>query len=232
MKRPQPTKVIDATVQRRLDRLERLIDDDYDESPAEFERKTGIKMAQVNQWFSGYRALRDKAVRRLEEVTDKPPGWFDGGQVVPTTEYLPGFKPLSIPLLAQAASMGPGADQLHDEVVVGRLTVSPQWVTRTIKPLTGIENLRFIHGYGDSMEPTFADGDILLVDAGVTDHRVDGVYVLEANDRIYIKRVRQRLNGSFEVSSDNPTVKTVDELNSPGARICGRVVWAWNGKKL
>lgn len=129
--------------------------------------------------------------------------------------------------------MGPGEDQMHDEVVVGRLTVSPQWVARTIKPLTKLENLRFIHGYGDSMETTFADGDILLVDAGVKEPKIDGVYVLEANDRLYIKRVRQRMNGSFEISSDNPNVKTVDVLDgSHQVNVLGRVVWAWNGRKL
>lgn len=35
-------------------------------------------MAQVGQWFTGYRALRDKALKRLEEQTKKPAGWFDG----------------------------------------------------------------------------------------------------------------------------------------------------------
>lgn len=149
------------------------------------------------------------------------------------TAFLPGFEQLSIPLLANSGSMGPGEDQLHDEVVVGRLTVSPHWVQRTIKPLTKLENLRFIHGYGDSMDPTFADGDILLVDIGVQEPKIDGVYVLEANDRIYIKRVRQRINGEFEISSDNPTVKTVDVLDgSAPVAVRGRVVWAWNGKKM
>lgn len=128
--------------------------------------------------------------------------------------------------------MGGGVDQLADEVVVGRLTVSPDWVSRTIKPLSNLRNLRFIHGYGDSMEPTFHDGDIMLVDIGIKDPDIDGIYVLEANDRIYIKRVRQRLNGEYEVTSDNPIVKTVDDLSAAGVSVCGRVVWVWNGKKL
>jgi len=149
-----------------------------------------------------------------------------------TAPYLPGFDGLSIPVLAQAGSMGTGVDQLIDEVVVGRLTVSPDWVSRTIKPLSNLRNLRFIHGYGDSMEPTFHDGDIMLVDIGIKDPDIDGIYVLEANDRIYIKRVRQRLNGDYEVTSDNPIVKTVDDLNAAGVKVCGRVVWVWNGKKL
>jgi len=89
----------------------------------------------------------------------------------------------AIPVMANSASMGPGTEQ-HDDVVVGRLTLSPSWISKTLKPLTKPENLRFIHGYGDSMEPTFVDGDILLVDAGAREVKVDGIYVLEANDRL------------------------------------------------
>lgn len=141
---------------------------------------------------------------------------------------------ITIPVLAGSGSMGPGADVLgHEDVVVGHLTLSPSWVTKQIKPLSAQENLRFIHGYGDSMEPTFYDGDVLLVDAGVRECKVDGIYVLSANERLYIKRVRQRMDGSYEISSDNATVKTVDVLdgNNP-VEVLGRVVWAWNGKKL
>lgn len=162
-----------------------------------------------------------------------PPAEAPAAAPAQVTEYLPGFEHLAIPLLANSGSMGAGEDQLHDEVVVGRLMVSPQWVQRTIKPLTKPENLRFIHGWGDSMDPTFCDGDILLVDAGVQTIRIDGIYVLEANDRIYIKRVRQRMDGNFEVSSDNSTVKTVDVLDgSRPINVRGRVVWCWNGKKM
>lgn len=162
-----------------------------------------------------------------------PPAEAPAAPPPQVSEYLPGFEHLSIPMLANSGSMGGGEEQMHEEVVVGRLTVSPQWVQRTIKPLTKPENLRFIHGWGDSMDPTFADGDILLVDVGIETPRIDGIYVLEANDRIYIKRVRQRMDGKFEVSSDNPTVKTVDVLDgSHTVFVRGRVVWCWNGKKM
>lgn len=83
MKRPEPSKPIDSTVMRRLDALERLINDEYSGKPKVFEEKTGVKMAQVGQWFTGYRALRDKALRRLEETTGKPEGWFDAQTISP-----------------------------------------------------------------------------------------------------------------------------------------------------
>lgn len=185
---------------------------------------------------------RPQGLLALARAYQCDPDWLDAGHgsapweaaalPAPPPPYLPGFESLSIPVLANAGSMGPGNEQLHDDVVIGRLTVSPEWALKTLKP-TSLQNLRFIHGYGDSMRGTYDDGDILLVDVGVQDPKIDGVYVLEANQRLYIKRVRQRIDGSYEISSDNPNIKTVDVLNGDQqVSVHGRVVWAWNGKKL
>lgn len=145
----------------------------------------------------------------------------------------PGEPTVTVPILANAGSMGGGMDALHEDVMVGALTLSENWVSKIVRP-SRQGALRFIHGFGDSMSPTFEDGDVLLVDTGVRDPQsIDGVYVLAANNRIYIKRVRCRMDGAMEVSSDNPTVKTVDVLNGDNALdVLGRVVWCWNGKKL
>jgi len=151
-----------------------------------------------------------------------------GGELLPTTAH-----GLKIPVLANAGAMGPGEEALHDDVIVGTLTVSPNWVSTRIRPSSD-KALRFIHAYGDSMAPTFGDGDVLLVDTGARDpSHIDGVYVLTVHERLFIKRVRQRLDGTIEVSSDNPTVKTIDVLNGDHQiQVLGRVVWAWNGKKM
>lgn len=140
---------------------------------------------------------------------------------------------LLVPLLANAASMGTGHELLNEDVLLGTLPLQPKWVQENLRPSSPM-NLRFLHAYGDSMSPTFEGGDILLVDTGQVDPRViDGVYALSANDRLYIKRVRQTLDGRLEVSSDNAKIKTVDELNGDNqVTVHGRVVWVWNGKRL
>jgi phage repressor protein C with HTH and peptisase S24 domain len=180
----------------------------------------------VQQWENGTSAPKRSRMKVVAQLLglqdDEAPALFSE-----STEG--GY---AIGVLATGASIGPGAEQ-HDEVVVGRLTLSPTWISKSLMPLTRPENLRFIHGYGDSMQPTFIDGDILLVDTGVQEVKVDGIYVLAANDRLYIKRVRQRMDGTFEISSDNATVKTVDVLDgSRPVDVLGRVVWVWNGKKI
>lgn len=43
----------------------------------------------------------------------------------------------------------------------------------------------------------------------------------------------QRIDGHYEISSDNPTVKTVDVLNGDNkVNLLGRVVFAWNGSRM
>lgn len=140
---------------------------------------------------------------------------------------------IRIPLLANCGSMGPGNEVLDADYVVGDLALSEHWINQHIRP-GNIRELRFIHAHGESMAPTFSDGDVLLVDVGSRDpSSIEGVYVLEANEKIFIKRVRMRMDGSTEVSSDNINIKTVDVLNGDHQlRVLGRVVWAWNGKKL
>ena len=138
-----------------------------------------------------------------------------------------------IPILANSGSMGKGSDTLDADYVVGDLALSAHWINQYIKP-GNIQELKFIHAHGESMSPTFSDGDVLLVDVGSRDPAShEGVYVLDVHGQTYIKRVRMRMSGSLEVSSDNPNIKTVDELNGDHqVRVLGRVVWAWNGQKL
>lgn len=140
-----------------------------------------------------------------------------------------------VPVLSNCGSMGPGCELLESDVIVGDLALSPHWINQHIRPQNPRE-LRFIHAYGDSMSPTFTDGDVLLVDTGLSARDPssrEGVYVLRANDRNFIKRVTPTFDGKLQVTSDNPSAKTVQTLNGDHqVDIVGRVVWAWNGKRL
>lgn len=139
---------------------------------------------------------------------------------------------ITIPHMASQASMGEGLDLTAEDTVIDRMVVKRDWLMENL-PGVAYSKLAIISGKGDSMCPTFCDGDLLLVDTSRTSVDIDGVYVLSAHQRLFIKRVRQRIDGQYEVSSDNTNVKTVDILNGDHeVTIHGRVVWAWNGKKL
>lgn len=139
---------------------------------------------------------------------------------------------LYVPLLSATGSMGPGNELLTEDVVMGEVPFSRHWLSLHL-PRCRPAAIRLIHAYGDSMHGTLESGDFALVDTDVIEVLIDGVYVLEAHSRLFIKRVRQRFDGRFEVSSDNQAIKTSDILDGT-QQICikGRVVYGWNGRRF
>jgi len=196
-----------------------------------------VSLSQIGQWLSGERNISELAARRIEAAARKPVGWLDGARTsaevapLPQTTADPTAGSVSVPMLAVGASMGRGEDQPPEDIITGTIALSSDWVAQQLR--LDPARLRFINGYGDSMSPTFNSGDVLLVDTAVNSVVVDGIYVLATDSRLFIKRVRERLHGGYEISSDNPLVKTVDELNGGHqVNVLGRVVWVWNGKKV
>lgn len=231
-------------------------------SPTAAAQKIGMSLAQFSNLRDGAkdsqtgkaRGMRKDTARRIELSVGKQGGWLDVDHSTPnnssaayprTSEVeMPAYGAVPIyhapdavlvPVLANRASMGPGADLLESDVIVGDLALSPHWINQYIRPQNPRE-LRFIHAYGDSMAPTFTDGDVLLVDTGLgarDPHTREGVYVLQADGKNYVKRVTPTFDGKLQVTSDNPSSKTVQVLNGDHqVDVVGRVVWAWNGKKL
>lgn len=139
---------------------------------------------------------------------------------------------IRIPLFSAKGSMGPGNDLITEDVILGDVPVSRHWLALNV-PRSRPEALQMVHAYGDSMAGTLNSGDFAIVDTDCTVADIDGVYVLQAGGQLFIKRVTRRMDGTHTVSSDNPSVKTVDVLDgSQQVRICGRVVYGWNGRRL
>lgn len=137
-----------------------------------------------------------------------------------------------VSLMSATGSMGSGNDLVAEDVVLGDVPLSRRWLSQHL-PNSRPSALRLMHAYGDSMRGTLESGDFALVDTDVQSVEIDGVYVLQAHSRLFIKRVRQRMDGCYEVSSDNPAIKQTDILNGKHeVRVCGRVVYGWNGRRF
>lgn len=170
----------------------------------------------------------------VDDLVEKPlwtKGALQGGKSPTTLNSMRDV--LAIPLLNQGGSMGAGAYLEEHVDVVRQIAVSVQQLRREVS-FTSPINLRFITGYGDSMQPTFFDGDTLLVDVGITEIKIDAVYVLELNGELYIKRLQRRPDGNLLMISDNkayePYVIQGPEIDR--FEIRGRVLLAWNRRKL
>lgn len=89
------------------------------------------------------------------------------------------------------------------------------------------ETLVMVVAGGDSMSPTIADGDLLLVDTREQDVAEDGIYVIQLHRHVVAKRLQLDWKGGFWVRSDNPQYSdqhiTGEEAGE--LRIVGRAVW-------
>lgn len=137
---------------------------------------------------------------------------------------------ISIPRLANTGSMGRGRELLEHDQVIGNIVLTKEWVGNHISRPTKPENLRVIASFGDSMRPTLEDGDLCLVDIASRNPDIDGIFVLrDQSEGLLIKRVSRTARG-IVVTSDNPAAPPFGALAD--VTIAGRVVWAWNGRKL
>lgn len=194
----------------------------------------GVKPRTYQDWERGI------AVVSAEFLSAADEHGIDAAYVVTGRPSLTGAAPapavsadaIYIPLYSATGSMGVGNELVTEDVILGEVPVSRHWLAAHL-PRCRADALRLVHAYGDSMAGTLNSGDFALVDTDATVADVDGVYVLQAGGQLFIKRVTRRMDGQHEVSSDNPNVKTVDVLNgSQQVRICGRVVYGWNGRRF
>lgn len=138
----------------------------------------------------------------------------------------------AIPVMNLEGAMGSGRAQPDFETIVGEIAVSPIWVRAHLSQASSPSNIRIITGYGDSMAGTYEDGDVLFVDIGYKEVRLDAVYVFELNREIFVKRLQRNKNGSLTAHSDNKRYDPLQIDDREEVHIIGRVVGAWNWKRF
>lgn len=202
-----------------------------DKSQAELARASNLTPATISAFVLGRNAPRGATAMALAQALNVRIEWLlDGTGPMTLADTSQGVQ---VPLLLNAASAGPGDDAQETDVTVAHIVLDQQFVQRHVAP-TAKTNLRFLHAFGDSMEPTISSGDILLVDAGVTSCKIDGVYVFRAYGRLFVKRLRQRISdGKFVISSDNPSHTTHDVLTDATEVEClGRVLYVFHVRRI
>jgi phage repressor protein C with HTH and peptisase S24 domain len=96
-----------------------------------------------------------------------------------------------------------------------------------LSTITNAQNdeLAVIRVRGDSMMPTLADGDMMLVDTTKRNTNYDGMFILRYDDVLRVKRID--FNPSTRklwVKSDNPVYEPF-EVERSDLDVVGRVVW-------
>jgi phage repressor protein C with HTH and peptisase S24 domain len=124
---------------------------------------------------------------------------FDGPASSPVSVAGDDGDMVQIPKLELRAGAG-GLQLVDDEPSVSSVALSrAQLKALDIEPRYAV----MMDAAGDSMTPTIADGEPMLIDTAKRDLR-DKIYVVRRGGAVFVKRLQRRSDGSLLLLSDNP----------------------------
>lgn len=225
--------MLSNTYQNRYEHLRKIIEQHGGAS--EVARKLEVSKQYVSNLCPSEgqpaRRIGDKTARKIESTFGLALGSIDQTANISKPEQ--DERTVNVPMLNVIVSMGAGAIAPWEEEVMQNVRVSKQWIRQNTQA-TSFDRLAIITAKGDSMEPTFSDGSTLLIDTSITSIKLDAVYVLARSEELFVKRIQRNIDGSVRIISDNPmyAAQVVDDPIKAGLLVFGRVLLAWNIKKL
>lgn len=144
-----------------------------------------------------------------------------GGQPEGTA---PGKDIVFAPMFDVQASAGMGAE-VQAEDITDYFAFNKHFLASQLG-VSG-DSLAFVTISGDSMLPTFQDGDQVLVDMTRKLVQREGVYLLQTRDGLMAKRLKAISDHELKVGSDNPDYSdwTLDLKASEENPVMGKIVW-------
>jgi phage repressor protein C with HTH and peptisase S24 domain len=169
---------------------------------------------------------RDRIVAAAEEPEDGPSGYLPASlaSLRPTNEEI------VIPQYDVRAAMGHGQVPPDYTEVVRNLVVREEILREKGVTYTSTKSLAMINGWGQSMEGTINDKDLVIVDKGVQDFIGDGIYVLTWHQELYIKRVMRLDEDHYRLISDNQHYEN-QTARIEDVTIHAKVLLIWNARK-
>ena len=86
-----------------------------------------------------------------------------------------------------------------------------------------LKNIDAINVIGDSMEPTLNSDNIIFIDKAKRDITRDGIYAFTTNYGLFVKRIQRRVDGKFDIISDNKDYP-MQILDKSELSIVGKVI--------
>jgi phage repressor protein C with HTH and peptisase S24 domain len=188
----------------------------------------------MNHYESGKRSPNSELLSQMANTLGCDPGWLltCEGQAEKKEVLL--NEPISssalndfvlVPRYNIESSVG-GGYVIHSEQIVDHLAFKKSWVSKELG--TDSQNLLLIYSIGDSMEPTFSSGDMLLVDRNKARMKGDGIYLINFDDGLIVKRLEWMMDGTMVIRGDNTSVSREQKLTyieMEKLHLLGRVVW-------
>lgn len=193
-------------------------------------RLPSSEKSYLSQLINGKAAFGEKAARRIEKDYGMEEKYLDRNEDLLSSDSQ---NYVVFSLYDIQASAGPGRTIREYPQVLRQVSVLESWARQALGNCD-FSNVKLITANGTSMEGTISNGDVLFVDVSVRHFDGDGIYVISRSEELHVKRL-QRLHGmKLAIISDNKSNET-ETLNAQEANevvICGRVLAAWNLKRL
>lgn len=245
--------MIDPDAQRAVlefkDRLQLMIGK---EPVSAFARRIGLQEATVRNWVSGKtmppidkaaiiadslgismdwlvmgrgdpEAARRPAVQRALELASSGATYYSGQRPTYDVEVTGESEFKLIPRYDIRASAGAG-QLVGVENINAEMAFRSEWLRRAAP---GASKLALVEAEGDSMEPTLRNGDTLLVNLDISAVEANGIYLVQLEGMLLVKRLQPLVRGGLLIRSDNDAYKdeTLDFSELDHLHVVGRVIW-------
>lgn len=199
---------------------------------AEFARAVGVKEVTLRQQINR-QSIPPKAADKYSRKLAITMEWLlsGRGKISPTSSYAPtesAPSDVSIAVYSSPLSFGnKGAPVAPDVKPLYYFSLSKAWLDKiTLSPA---KSLMFWRHSGNSMEPTFFTGDLILCDLSINSFEGDSIYLVRAGDLIQLKRIVLDSTGQFIVKNDNPTYEAI-KVSKKKLEILGKRVGMITGR--
>ncbi len=192
-----------------------------------------ISLPSMNHYETGKRIPNADLLAKLAEIVECDPGWLLTGKDQKITKSLATSPAMEGFILVPRYNIPSGKNStIHSEQIVDHLAFKAAWVQKELG--ADPKSLLLIHAMGDTMEPTIRSGDLLLVDRSKSTIKGDGIYLINLDNGLMVKRVECLLGGSSAIiRGDNTAVsreQTVSSTEIKKLHILGQIVWV--GSKI
>lgn len=169
---------------------------------------------------------RERIVAAAEEPDSQPENFLPAN----LSNLRPMNDEILIPQYDIRAAMGHGQVPPEYNEAVRNLVVREAILREKGVTYTSASALAMITGWGQSMEGTINDKDLVIVDRGIKEFVGEGIYVMTWHQELYIKRVMRLDEDNYRLISDNQHYENqtarIDDVT-----IHAKVLFIWNGRK-
>ena len=192
-------------------------------------RAAGLNETAVRDILTGKsRHPRHDTVQKLAAALDCTAGELIDPGAAPAHGMGFAGELVFVPTYEVSAAAGDGII-IDVEYETGRLAFRQDWLRSVTSART--EELAVITVHGDSMYPTLANGDTILVDMTQRAPAQDGVYIVRFGDFVLVKRLLiDPVRREVTISCDNENYPRLAPVDPGDIDVAGRVIWV--GRRL